>query len=285
MTVYTKTPVFFSAVLALILIFTNASAKNITSKQSGNWSANSTWNGGTPSSGDNIIITLGTNVTLDMNINLSGSGSLTVNGTLTNSTGRNYSITLSDNATLVINGTTTIQGEISMQEFASLTVATTATLTAGEASFQDNSIATINGTMNTAENISVRDQSAIIGTGTITAVGTISTDDNAKIFGSAVDCTNCTKMGSSLPVEFIYFTAVKNGNRVELKWSTAVENNNNYFTIERSRNGIDFQEMEQIQGNGTSNSIRTYSSVDADPFQALAFTDCRKPISTEPLII
>jgi len=64
-----------------------------------------------------------------------------------------------------------------------------------------------------------------------------------------------------LPIELIDFTANCISNGVELNWSTATENNNDYFLIERSANGIDYHSVTKISGNSNSNSINHYSYI------------------------
>ena len=44
----------------------------------------------------------------------------------------------------------------------------------------------------------------------------------------------------ALPVELTNFSAAKNGNAVNLKWTTASEQNNAYFNVERSADGVSF---------------------------------------------
>ena len=70
-----------------------------------------------------------------------------------------------------------------------------------------------------------------------------------------------------LPVELIYFHASKvDDKQVLLSWQTATEINNDYFTIERSRNGIDFELLEKIAGAGNSSVPLNYKTFDSNPF-------------------
>ena len=48
---------------------------------------------------------------------------------------------------------------------------------------------------------------------------------------------------SLLPIELISFTGTLADGQVELAWATAAEINNDYFTIERSTNGMTFTEL------------------------------------------
>jgi len=65
-----------------------------------------------------------------------------------------------------------------------------------------------------------------------------------------------------LPVDLISFNAACNGNDVLLTWSTATETNNDYFTIARSTDMINWSAIENISAAGNSNDIRSYSLKD-----------------------
>ena len=68
-----------------------------------------------------------------------------------------------------------------------------------------------------------------------------------------------------LPIELLEFEAVKDGNRVRLNWVTATEINNDYFTIERSSNGIDFEPIILHEGAGNSQQVIEYERFDDRP--------------------
>lgn len=79
--------------------------------------------------------------------------------------------------------------------------------------------------------------------------------------------TFSSKSGNNpLPIELLNFTAECNKNEVELRWVTASETNNDYFTIEKSSNANYFESIGIIVGAGNSSSIKKYSFSDADPF-------------------
>jgi hypothetical protein len=70
-----------------------------------------------------------------------------------------------------------------------------------------------------------------------------------------------------LPIELLSFNAEYNGEFVETKWVTATELNNDYFTVERSTNGIEFVFIGNFAskapgGNSTSNLNYTLNDKD-----------------------
>ncbi len=73
------------------------------------------------------------------------------------------------------------------------------------------------------------------------------------------------RIGSVLPVKMLYFEATNNGKQSELTWKTASEENNAYFIIEHSTNGIDFTEIGNVKGNGTTNIAQTYHFTHQQP--------------------
>jgi hypothetical protein len=68
-----------------------------------------------------------------------------------------------------------------------------------------------------------------------------------------------------LPVELLYFEAEEKNGTVELNWATASEINNRYFSIERSLNAIDFEEITKVEGSGNSSVIIEYMAKDENP--------------------
>lgn len=77
---------------------------------------------------------------------------------------------------------------------------------------------------------------------------------------------------SVLPVELVDFYATRTGDRqVTCQWITASEHNNSHFIVERSSDGLSFEEIGILNGAGTSNEILTYEMIDNDPLQSLAY--------------
>ncbi|RLD65290.1 MAG: hypothetical protein DRI84_07090 [Bacteroidetes bacterium] len=69
---------------------------------------------------------------------------------------------------------------------------------------------------------------------------------------------------SFLPIELIGFEVEVKNDKVHLIWQTASEENNDYFTIERSLDAEHFEEIGRVIGAGNSNTMQSYNYTDSD---------------------
>jgi len=79
---------------------------------------------------------------------------------------------------------------------------------------------------------------------------------------------------SPLPIELVNFNAVPDGENVDITWETSTEQNNNYFTIERSADGINFTELTTVHSkgiNGNSMTPLNYQTVDTRPLGGVSY--------------
>jgi hypothetical protein len=76
---------------------------------------------------------------------------------------------------------------------------------------------------------------------------------------------------TALPVEFdgMSMSCVEAG--VNLNWITFSELNNDHFSIERSSDGVDFEKIANISGQGTSSQLSTYSWIDERPIMGTSY--------------
>jgi hypothetical protein len=74
-----------------------------------------------------------------------------------------------------------------------------------------------------------------------------------------------------LPIELLSFTGKGVGNRNLLEWTTASETNNDFFTVERSSNGIGFEEVTRVDGGGNSTLLLNYSTYDNSPLPEITY--------------
>lgn len=80
-----------------------------------------------------------------------------------------------------------------------------------------------------------------------------------------------TNLCTLLPIELISFTAERFENEIKLRWSTATEQNNDYFTLERSANGNDFYAIGEINAAGNSTSEIKYLFTDDLPVTGINY--------------
>ena len=70
-----------------------------------------------------------------------------------------------------------------------------------------------------------------------------------------------------LPVDLTYFKAEVNAQEeVVLKWETRNEINSDYFRIERSVDGRQFEALKEVAAHGNSTTLKQYTSLDPEPF-------------------
>lgn len=84
-----------------------------------------------------------------------------------------------------------------------------------------------------------------------------------------IGSTNLTT--TPLPVELVSFDGAYENPVVTLTWQTASELNNDYFTLERSASGTQFEALAKISGAGTSSQTHSYSYIDASPFPKVTY--------------
>lgn len=80
-----------------------------------------------------------------------------------------------------------------------------------------------------------------------------------------------TQPAIPLPVELVYFKAKMQGSKVVTEWATSTEINNDYFTLERSADGKNFQMMATVKGAGNSNGAKSYTYTDNSPLAGISY--------------
>jgi len=91
--------------------------------------------------------------------------------------------------------------------------------------------------------------------------------------GSDDDVAGPTSVSAAgwLPIDLVSFNAIANEKTVEISWITASEINNDYFIIERSGDGLVWEEVVEAKGAGTSNTIISYFEIDPEPLMGLSY--------------
>jgi hypothetical protein len=113
--------------------------------------------------------------------------------------------------------------------------------------------------------------SADLGFGVVSSVKqgfAVTSADNTQLSTAVFDLMD----SSPLPVTLISFTATNiNNDYVSLKWTTSLEENNNYFRIEHSTDGITFKTLDTVKSQGNSVSNQTYSLPDNHPANGINY--------------
>lgn len=68
------------------------------------------------------------------------------------------------------------------------------------------------------------------------------------------------------PVEWLSVDAVREGNEVRIEWVTASEQNNWFFTVERSTDGAEYEAIGDVPAIGNSQTATAYQLSDTRPF-------------------
>jgi hypothetical protein len=153
---------------------------------------------------------------------------------------------------LNVTGTLTIKGNLKLGNGGALTIAGNVTV---DGSFVggNNTDLDVSGSVAIAGSFSVGNGSTAVGTGTV-AVGGTCTD------GSSSVCTS-----GPLPVELTSFQGYESNGKVNLEWSTATEENNDYYSIEKSQDGVNYELIATMPGAGNSTSVLEYTYIDSNP--------------------
>lgn len=81
---------------------------------------------------------------------------------------------------------------------------------------------------------------------------------------------------TALPITLKNFDAHLNNGKVELEWITLNETNNDYFTIERSKDGVEWEHVLQTKGAGNSKVPINYKEVDDNPIRGVSYYRLRQ---------
>jgi hypothetical protein len=104
------------------------------------------------------------------------------------------------------------------------------------------------------------------GTGVTAGTGTVSVS-GANTFSPWV----LTAATAPLPIELVSFDAHLNLTSVDLNWETSSEINNDYFSLEKSIDGQNFDEFKKVKGAGNSTNDIKYADVDPNPFIGITY--------------
>ena len=100
--------------------------------------------------------------------------------------------------------------------------------------------------------------------------GTVTSDDQIS-FSEKFFTLGSISTNNQLPIELLSFNVEKEGAKALIKWTTGSELNNDYFVIERSKNGRDFEQVTTVSAAGNSNQAINYHTYDYKPLEGLSY--------------
>jgi hypothetical protein len=80
----------------------------------------------------------------------------------------------------------------------------------------------------------------------------------------------------ALPIELGEFSGKMTETGTELRWTTISETNNDYFNVERSADGMDFEDFARAEGAGNSQEALQYTAIDPSPFAGVTYYRLRQ---------
>lgn len=214
----------------------------------GNWNNASHWNNGIPDLSNNDVNTV------------SAGDSMVYFG----------SFVINNKVTINVDGIVYVTGSFSAFNSFVINIAPGGRfIVAGSMSVNNNSNATINGNLDIGGSLTVGGGSTTWdGTGTVTIGGT----GCDQIPGPFDADANCNDINNPLPVILNNFiVSLNTANQAELSWTTASEEDNDYFEVQRSSDAVNFETIGSVDGNGTSKSEIDYSFIDEFPASGISY--------------
>lgn len=90
-------------------------------------------------------------------------------------------------------------------------------------------------------------------------------DASGNNSGDSDPITATTLSDDPLPVEFVSFSHIVDGNDIILRWTTSNEVNNDYFSIERAESIDQFTSIGEVKGEGNTDGEVDYEFRDTNP--------------------
>jgi hypothetical protein len=106
--------------------------------------------------------------------------------------------------------------------------------------------------------------------GTATA-GTLNNSTAVTVFNGDPFTLGTVTPINPLPIELLDFTAELEIDHVNLRWTTKSESDNDYFTVERSQEGDQWEPIVEVDAAGNSSVELDYETVDLNPLNGTSY--------------
>lgn len=269
-----------TVLLALLLFNQTYGGTNYYTTSSGDFLSDACWTPGCPPNplkpGDSIFVSH--NISMDLiTYNIKGVMVVESTGILSG----NCKIVVKPGGTLINNGEISTTNEMQLNgsfynngSCTALTITNTGYIcNTGEIGIDPNEIIDNKGTLECGGNLVACN---IIASGTsvfrdLTACCNDGTMPTLEYISGTIDSSTVVLCGYLLPVELVNFNVTPMDDHVKIKWKTASETNNDYFTIQRSLDALQWEDLAEVRGKGNSSSIANYTSWDFSPLNGISY--------------
>ena len=274
----------------LILVPLVAWAAATTLNSSGNWDDTGIWDSG------NIADMLSEDVDFDNNIGtvtvragfsytvnniaMNNGNTLTIasTGTLNvGNTGTGFTLSTGNTAVINVDGDLTIWGDLDVGNTLTLNV-TGNLVIKGDLVMGNDGTLDVQGNVQIDGSLTGGNNADVNVDGTLTATGGITVGNGSTLSGSGTvnEGTGCTGpptfcSSGPLPITLGYFEAEPDGSFIQLKWRTLTEENFEYFSVQRSGDLVEFEEIARLEGAGDSKDPIDYSFEDRNPVPGTSY--------------
>lgn len=188
-------------------------------------------------------------------------------------TGKHYSIsrtgagvayTASNNAYVIGTAANNLMGAVAGADKATLTDWTATPITETSSLIDYNNVRTVS----TLFPLIAQDSLAIPGNSWLKSgiTSVVSTDIKNVARDLLIPAIGAYEPIIGLPVELLFFDGQTIKRKNYLQWATASEWNSDYFIVEKSINGLDWEALGSINAAGNSNSLINYNLCDENPY-------------------
>jgi len=78
-------------------------------------------------------------------------------------------------------------------------------------------------------------------------------------------------LNNPLPITLLYFNLKTLPHDIEITWVTVSEKNNDYFTVERSKDEINWYVVDTINASGDNSTLKKYILIDKTPYSGVSY--------------
>lgn len=202
--------------------------------------------------GDRFNLTVNGILRVTGNVNVMNDANITVNGAMGIGSFNGL-----DRVNIDINGLFGSDGDVFLGNDSSLDVAGGA-LFGGSVTAKDRFELTVTGAMGVVADLTA-------GAGSTSMITPIF--DGAFGVGGTISGPAGFGALTPLPINLSYFKGQATEEGALLTWETLAEESNAYFTIEKSRDGVHFEELTRVKGAGDSDVPLQYKHLDKHPYK------------------